>query len=231
MKDLNVVPPIEVFWNDIQTLLHPTGKSESHRPRTDRDSMPSVPVSRSGNPSDLYGTYFRSKGPTADFYSLIPPAYRAAADQPSELKKLSATKFSWLEGDTYLNSQEEVFIRKTVQLICRYLSDPQLDVSFLAERLYLSSSQLNRRMQATIRQSTGNLIRNIRLQYAARLLLNNVASVGEISAEVGYQNQASFCRSFKKKFGCAPSHFSELQAKDHLIVHQNGKRMHHLDKS
>lgn len=47
------------------------------------------------------------------------------------------------------------------------------------------------------------------LIHAARLLAKNAASVSAIAMKVGYKNQAHFCRSFKKQFGCPPSEYSK----------------------
>ncbi|PHN05973.1 helix-turn-helix domain-containing protein [Flavilitoribacter nigricans] len=139
--------------------------------------------------------------------------YRSLNNRECGVDNLMTLAFNWLELTISLDTQEEIFVRKLVRLIFRYISAPQLDVSFLAHRIGLSNSQLNRRTRIIINCSTGNLIRVIRLQYAAKLLLSNVASVGAVSDEVGYSNQTSFCRSFKKEFGCAPSRFSSIYGK------------------
>lgn len=107
-----------------------------------------------------------------------------------------------------MRSREEKFLEEVEQAIHQNLSNDEFDVSALAQTVCISVSQLNRRLNSIRDCSAGYLIREIRMNYAARLLTDNAASVGEISAKVGYKNQAHFSRSFKEWFGCSPSEYS-----------------------
>jgi transcriptional regulator GlxA family with amidase domain len=49
------------------------------------------------------------------------------------------------------------------------------------------------------------MVRIIRLQRAHELLTGNVATVAEVSYQVGFGNPTSFSTSFSRHFGYAPS--------------------------
>ena len=71
----------------------------------------------------------------------------------------------------------------------------------------MTSSQLNRKLQALLEQTAVQFIIAVRLQYAAELLKHKSKTIAEISYEVGYNDQAYFTRVFKKQFGMSPSEF------------------------
>lgn len=119
------------------------------------------------------------------------------------------------ESTSRTNSRDDLFLQKVERIISGQMSNPQFDVPMLAQQICLSVSQLNRRLNTLINCSAGCLIRIIRMRHAAQLLSKNAASVGDIAAEVGYPNQAHFCRSFKQQYGCAPS--------DYVRLHHSGK--------
>ena len=73
----------------------------------------------------------------------------------------------------------------------------------------MSISQLSRKLNALIDQPAGQLIRSLRLQRAADLLINKAGTIAEICYKVGFNDQAYFSRVFKKQFGCSPSEYKK----------------------
>ena len=122
-------------------------------------------------------------------------------------------------------SREEVFFQKVKQLIHTNIGNEQFSVELLAKQLHLSVSQLNRKLNQIINKPAGQLIRDMRMNHATQLLLNNAASVGEIAYQVGYENPTHFSRGFKRKFGCAPSEYSKIgMRKNGQTMRKNGQR-------
>lgn len=117
--------------------------------------------------------------------------------------------------------EEAYFLQKVKQVIKDNISNSQFDISMLAQSVDLSISQLNRRLKSIMDCPPGLLIRKMRMEYATFLLLNNVASIGEIATEIGYNNTANFCRSFKQYFGCSPSKYIKNQ---HFMNDENAKK-------
>lgn len=104
-------------------------------------------------------------------------------------------------------SLDQQFLEKVLQYIEQHLADPQLDVTKVAGSVNMSSSQLNRKLNALIDQPPGQLIRSMRLQRAADLIQQNAGTVAEICFQTGFTDQANFSRSFKKQFGVSPSQY------------------------
>ena len=108
------------------------------------------------------------------------------------------------------------FVQRVIHVIYEHIGDASFDVSLLARSQNLSISQLNRRLHQADSVPAGALIRDIRMQYGAYLLRHTEEKVHLIALSVGYPNPASFCRSFKKLFGCTPREFASQRAEPGL---------------
>lgn len=107
------------------------------------------------------------------------------------------------------DSVDQQFLKKTVSFIEAAFEDENFSAGDLAEKVNMSLSQLNRKLNALIDQPAGQLIRSLRLQRAADLLKQNAGTVAEICYTVGFNDQAYFSRAFKKQFQCSPSDFKK----------------------
>ncbi|HSP86933.1 MAG TPA: two-component regulator propeller domain-containing protein [Ignavibacteriaceae bacterium] len=113
-------------------------------------------------------------------------------------------------------SVDQEFLQKVIMIIEKHFDDEKFDVEKLAGEVYMSASQLNRKLNALIDQPAGQLIRSLRLQRAADLLKQNAGTVAEICYKVGFNDQAYFSRAFKKQFGVSPSEFKNSHS-DHEL--------------
>ena len=104
-----------------------------------------------------------------------------------------------------LNLRNNLFLQNLANIIYCNISNAAFSVQSLADQAYLSVSQLNRKLNALIGKPAGKLIREIRLQYAAKLLTDNSVTISEIAYQTGFSDQAHFCRSFKNFFLCTPT--------------------------
>ena len=59
---------------------------------------------------------------------------------------------------------------------------------------------------------------DLRLGYAARMLVDTAKSISEIGFDCGFNNLSNFNRIFKKKKGCSPSEFRENYHKTRIII-------------
>ncbi|MEZ4953744.1 MAG: two-component regulator propeller domain-containing protein [Saprospiraceae bacterium] len=109
-------------------------------------------------------------------------------------------------------SVDQKFLEKVLKTIEARLGDEQFAVEPLSEAVNMSVTHLNRKLNALIGQSAGNLIRSMRLQRAAELLTQNSGTVKEIAFEVGFNTPENFSRSFKKQFGAAPGEYQKQAA-------------------
>jgi AraC-like DNA-binding protein len=71
--------------------------------------------------------------------------------------------------------------------------------------LGFSRSQLHRKLKALLGKSTNQLIVEVRLNEAHRVLKQKAGTVSEVAYSVGYSNLSYFTKSFKNKFVLLPS--------------------------
>lgn len=102
---------------------------------------------------------------------------------------------------------DQAFMEKIVEAIEGHMGDEQFGVEALGEAVNLSPNQLHRKLTALIQQSPGQLIRTMRLQRAADLLIRRTGTVAEIGYEVGFSVPENFTRSFRKQFGLSPTEY------------------------
>ncbi|MBE0571459.1 MAG: response regulator [Ignavibacteriaceae bacterium] len=106
-----------------------------------------------------------------------------------------------------ITSVDKKFLQKSMDIITKHFSDASFSVEILAEELAISRSGLQKKIQALIGETPGDLIRRIRLAKAAELIKHKFGNLSEVALEVGYNNPAHFSEAFKKQFGVAPSQY------------------------
>jgi len=104
-----------------------------------------------------------------------------------------------------LTSAEDKFLQQVIQVIKVNLDNDQLSVEDLAKSVGFSRSQLHRKLKAITNKSANQLIVEIRLNEAHRMLENSVGTISEIAYSVGYSNMSYFTKSFKDQFDILPS--------------------------
>jgi AraC-like DNA-binding protein len=84
-----------------------------------------------------------------------------------------------------------------------------LGVEFYAEKLFMSSRNLNLICQNIVNQSVSELIETRKLTEAKNLLMTTNKSISEIGFELGYNDKSYFSNVFKKKSGQTPTEFRD----------------------
>jgi AraC-like DNA-binding protein len=79
------------------------------------------------------------------------------------------------------------------------------NINDLAKALHLSPSHLRRKFKRITGLSLGNYQLNYRMNRAIKYLVNTDASLTDIAELSGYDSISAFSRSFKTRFGMAPS--------------------------
>lgn len=121
----------------------------------------------------------------------------------------SLLKPSPIESIPSPEPQEAEFVHKARQIVFEHLDNHQFSVKKLAEGLFLSRSQLNRKMQSLLGIAAVGFIRDIRLTRAQELLLQSERPISDIAYQCGFSDPRYFSRAFKKAFGMTPSNFRE----------------------
>jgi len=102
---------------------------------------------------------------------------------------------------------DQKFIKKAVELINDKISDPGFNVEKFAENMAISRSLLHKKLIALIGEPPGELIKRIRLDRAAKMIIQNSGNITEIAFEVGFNDPSYFAACFKKQFGKSPSQY------------------------
>lgn len=105
------------------------------------------------------------------------------------------------------NSFDKELIEKINKIIESQLQNENFTSENLADKLFISRSQLNRKLNAITGKGPGEFIRVYKLKRAAQMIVENKLSITQIALEVGFSSPAQFTRAFQKHFNCLPSEF------------------------
>jgi AraC-like DNA-binding protein len=83
------------------------------------------------------------------------------------------------------------------------------DVNFYADKLFMSSRNLNLICQNILQQSVSEIIEIRKLTQAKNLLMSTDKNVAEIGYELGFNEKTYFTHAFKRKAGLTPTEFRE----------------------
>lgn len=124
------------------------------------------------------------------------------------LSKLeTATKKQFLDEKTSGNAQLITF--NNFLQILEYNYKRPVGVDFYADKLNMSTRNLNLISQSVFGKSITEIIETRKLIEARQLLLNSEKSVSEIGFELGYNEKSYFSRVFRKKTGTTPTGFRQ----------------------
>lgn len=108
-----------------------------------------------------------------------------------------------------IESPDEQLMARVMKSINAHLSDSSFSVAMMATEVGLSRVHLYRKLKELTNQPARDLIRNTRLQEAARLLTEKRLPLSSIAYEVGFEQESHFSSAFKDYFGISPSEYRE----------------------
>ncbi len=135
-----------------------------------------------------------------------------------ELKEKYSKIITTEPQEIEVDSQDEMFIKKLVQIIEDSMDDNLLSVEFLASEVGMSRANLYRKVQAIMNDTPVNLIKQIRLKRAAQLLKKNQMYISEVAYMTGFSNQKYFSKCFSKQYGKSPTEYAKQFSKDKAII-------------
>ncbi|MFB9080290.1 two-component regulator propeller domain-containing protein [Flavobacterium procerum] len=97
------------------------------------------------------------------------------------------------------------FIRNVLNYIVENISEYDLSVEVLASKMFLSRSQLYRKLKTLTGVSVNEFIRNVRLEKAKELIELGNDNISEISIKVGFSSPSYFTKCYKEKYGQLPT--------------------------
>jgi len=100
--------------------------------------------------------------------------------------------------------QDTLFAEQLNEAISKNLSNPNLKMEELGEKMGLGRVQLYRKVKAITGVTPVELLRKMRLQEAYVLLGSTTKTVAEIAFEVGFNTPGYFSKCFKEEYGKLP---------------------------
>jgi signal transduction histidine kinase/ligand-binding sensor domain-containing protein/DNA-binding response OmpR family regulator len=112
-------------------------------------------------------------------------------------------------------SLDEQLIRKTVSFIEEQIASPDLSVERLSREMAMSRANFYKKILSLTGKTPLELIRSVRMKYAAQLLESSGMRVSEVALRVGMNDHKLFRKYFREEFGVLPS---ELYGKKTSII-------------
>ncbi|HQW96465.1 MAG TPA: helix-turn-helix domain-containing protein, partial [Saprospiraceae bacterium] len=99
---------------------------------------------------------------------------------------------------------EHEFVKKVREIVEANFSNYDFSVDQLCKIIFMSHSQLHRKLEALTGCSPNKFIRIVRLNRAKELLLNKALSIAAVALDCGYNDPGYFARVFKQEYGNTP---------------------------
>ncbi|MDF2858835.1 MAG: DNA-binding response regulator [Neobacillus sp.] len=105
---------------------------------------------------------------------------------------------------------EDLNMKKLLKYIKDHYAEP-LTLSDVAKQFHFNASYLSSYFTTHNKEGFIEYLNKVRIEEATKLLINNIASISEISSMVGYSDHSYFCKVFKKIEGMSPSKYKRKQ--------------------
>ena len=109
--------------------------------------------------------------------------------------------------DIEVKGNDELLMERIMKCINDNISNSDLDVSLICTEAGISRSHLHRKMKEMTGLTVHDFIQNIRMEQAARLLVEQKINITQVAYTVGYSSQPSFSAAFRKHFGVSPTEY------------------------
>lgn len=127
---------------------------------------------------------------------------------------IEAERRNTLPEPETLNKTQNITFKNFLKILEENYRRPE-GVEFYAEKLFMSSRNLNLICKNILNQSVSEIIEIRKLIEAKNLLIHTDKTISEIGYELGYNEKSYFTNVFKRKSGQTPSEFRN-EMKNHL---------------
>ena len=110
--------------------------------------------------------------------------------------------------------QEELYAERLNQYLEDNYGDKMLSVCMAAEAFSLSEGYFSRFFKKMMGRSFSDCLEELRLKKAKELMRDTEATMEEIAGKVGYGNDATFRRAFKRVYGIAPNQWKQTMKEE-----------------
>lgn len=113
------------------------------------------------------------------------------------------------------SSKDREFMDKLTQIIESQLVNPELDVEYLCNEIFMSKTKLYQKIKSITGQSIAEFVRTFRLKKAIQIMTHEDVLLTEVTYRVGFLDASYFSRVFKKEYGKTPTQFLQDIKKQH----------------
>jgi len=125
------------------------------------------------------------------------------------LRELFGEKSSFVFPELPTSQIDGRFMDLVYKYINAHLSDSGMNMDDFCKEIGMSRSNFYRKLRTLSNLNPTELIRNTRLQFAAKYLRETDLTISEIAYNVGFSSPSYFTKSFRKHFNMAPSEIRE----------------------
>ena len=117
---------------------------------------------------------------------------------------------SAIKNFSFISSKVWNTVNAAIDIIRFEYTDYQITLEYIADRLYLSKSQLSRFFKQVTGITFSEYLHGIRIQKVCELLLAEDESIDEIARKCGFHNMAAFYKLFNSVKGMTPGEYRAL---------------------
>ncbi|MFT3825293.1 MAG: two-component regulator propeller domain-containing protein [Chitinophagaceae bacterium] len=174
-------------------------------------STQSDQVSGLENGADMYITKpFSTRVLELNVRNLLVARERIQQQILQQVSAYPAISFSNGEKPPTINSTEQEFLQRVIQVVEEHMDNPAFGVEMLSRKVAMSTPALYKKIKAVSKMSVNDFVKSLRLKKAAQLLSEKQLTVSEIAYTVGYNDRKYFSQEFKKQFGKTPSEYASI---------------------
>ncbi len=122
-----------------------------------------------------------------------------------EIKEEMVPQLEDVQQALQLSKRDEAFAERLNRIVDEHLTDPNLNVEFLASMLQLSRAQIFRRVKAITGKGPLDYIRERRLIHSNELLHTTDLTIQQVATQMCFSSPGYFTKCYKEYFGRLPS--------------------------
>lgn len=105
-----------------------------------------------------------------------------------------------------MNRLDAEFLRTLDAYIAENISEEEFSIDVMAKQMNMSRSSFYRKLKAVTGMTPVDYLKNYRLEYSAKLLLDGVR-VTEVAVMAGFTSSSYFAKCFRARFGMIPKEY------------------------
>lgn len=140
-------------------------------------------------------------------FNLLQRSIQNIFNRQKQLREYYAKHYFSDDSELSTNKHDNDFLKKLIGIIDTHLEYPNIDVNYIASELSMSRSKLYAKIKGLTGKSIVEFILYYRLRKAAKLLMEENLSIGQVISKIGIKSPSYFTNVFKKEFGDTPTAF------------------------